>query len=973
MHTASGATSRSTRSSPTSGFVTFSPHDSGRAGARFRRRRFGNGDRSRSARRTNQAGVSPKPTANSERVAALPCHYRDMSKAQNMTIDDALQQIVDWSTRRPRWMSAALIALTAGAADDTEIARLADLAVAECSGDVSQPFVTLRDLRGAVSALPTVKLRFVENVNNVNRLASGEKLEFATDGLSVVYGSNGSGKSGYTRIFKQVCRVRGAAPPILPNVYASAALPASADIGTNVGGTDVIENWTSGSAASPDFKHINVFDSAAASASVKDAAAAPFVPYPVRLLESLGSVIGRVRVELDERIATAADQRPVIAALSQPSEFDHLVARVGLDMTKEDLELSVGLTKEEELELKGLVDDAAKIAEADVISESVSISRQLDGLEAFADSWAAVAALLDAEAIEASDSFGSRMRDARKAADASVLLLSGNSLEGIGTEQWKALWEKARQYSNEHAYPDQVFPHVAAGAVCVLCEQPLSSQAANRFTDLESFVNDSSQAAYSALKEEFADWLSESSEVLAAPSLEVPQEIARLAEKLNVELVDLVKSSLREAQDVLDAHAVTRKGEVAAGRARPEPQGEEVLAVQNWDGRLALDAVEEIRNHLASRQKNLADSQDQEKLLTDATRQALLTERKGIAAASDDLTKHESLNASISACTKAKATCSTNATTDLSGKLSEGLITDALRDGLARELMQLGADRLSVSVAQETVKTKSSFRLKLTTSSGVAVVGDVLSEGELRVLALAAFFMEIKLTGGASAIVFDDPVSSLDHQYRERVAKRLAAESVKRQVIVFTHDLVFLDELAGAARQLGSTPSISAIKSTAAGTGVASLDLPAAGGSFDTQLKHIDAAIAAAKSIWLEDDAEKWAPVSRRIAGDLRTAWERGVEEVLLFKTVSRFRASVMTLKLREVHVEDHLWKELESAMTELSGKGPHDAATAQQSPPLAHHELSAGLDRIRAWRTAVSASRKTTVARRESLLPKAT
>jgi hypothetical protein len=40
--------------------------------------------------------------------------------------------------------------------------------------------------------------------------------------------------------------------------------------------------------------------------------------------------------------------------------------------------------------------------------------------------------------------------------------------------------------------------------------------------------------------------------------------------------------------------------------------------------------------------------------------------------------------------------------------------------------------------------------------------------------------------------VFDDPVSSLDFEWRNNVAKRLVLESKQRQVIVFTHDVVFL-------------------------------------------------------------------------------------------------------------------------------------------------------------------------------------
>src|SRR5208282_968117 len=75
----------------------------------------------------------------------------------------------------------------------------------------------------------------------------------------------------------------------------------------------------------------------------------------------------------------------------------------------------------------------------------------------------------------------------------------------------------------------------------------------------------------------------------------------------------------------------------------------------------------------------------------------------------------------------------------------------------------------------------------------------ILSEGEQRAVALADFLTEIALNPANAGIVLDDPVTSQDHQRKERVARRLVGEAKIRQVIVFTHDLVFLTLIAGAA------------------------------------------------------------------------------------------------------------------------------------------------------------------------------
>ncbi len=50
-------------------------------------------------------------------------------------------------------------------------------------------------------------------------------------------------------------------------------------------------------------------------------------------------------------------------------------------------------------------------------------------------------------------------------------------------------------------------------------------------------------------------------------------------------------------------------------------------------------------------------------------------------------------------------------------------------------------------------------------------------------------------------MLFKYPVSSLDHINRDRVAERLAIESLKRQVVIFTHDIAFLVLLEEACRE----------------------------------------------------------------------------------------------------------------------------------------------------------------------------
>ncbi|WP_428031412.1 hypothetical protein [Ancylobacter sp.] len=68
-------------------------------------------------------------------------------------------------------------------------------------------------------------------------------------------------------------------------------------------------------------------------------------------------------------------------------------------------------------------------------------------------------------------------------------------LPGVGAEAWRTLWEAARRYAVEVAYPDRVFPPTDSESYCVLCHQTLPAEAAARMADFDRFVQADTSAA----------------------------------------------------------------------------------------------------------------------------------------------------------------------------------------------------------------------------------------------------------------------------------------------------------------------------------------------------------------------------------------------------------------------------------------------------------------------------------------------
>lgn len=199
--------------------------------------------------------------------------------------------------------------------------------------------------------------------------------------------------------------------------------------------------------------------------------------------------------------------------------------------------------------------------------------------------------------------------------------------------------------------------------------------------------------------------------------------------------------------------------------------------------------------------------------------------------------------------------------------------------------------------------------------------------------------------------MLDDPVSSLDHRRRWEVAERLAKESLTRQVIIFTHDIYFLLILEQKAEEVGATLTKNYIRRTAEGYGVHSEDLP-----FDVlgtkdrlgRLRQVLVDVSKAAS---EGNEDLQRLLTARCYGQLRLAWERCIEEVLLNGAVQRFSEGVSTQRLKGVTVTDDDYREIDAGMTKCS-KFEHDAAAVVGRLPIpAPDELSDDIEKLAKWR----------------------
>lgn len=170
-------------------------------------------------------------------------------------------------------------------------------------------------------------------------------------------------------------------------------------------------------------------------------------------------------------------------------------------------------------------------------------------------------------------------------------------------------------------------------------------------------------------------------------------------------------------------------------------------------------------------------------------------------------------------------------------------------------------------------------------------------------MALAAFFADLSTAHNASGVIFDDPVSSLDHNYRENVAGRLVKEAAAgRQVIVFTHDIPFLMILDDEARRHGHTPQYQSVNRADDRAGICIPGAPFKAKSVSDIIRKLADRLTTTSVLHANGQRDEWSEQVKAMAGIMRDGWERAAESYVA-PVVQRYNNKIHPGGLRQLTV----------------------------------------------------------------------
>lgn len=851
-----------------------------------------------------------------------------------------LQEILAWAQGLPAWQSDAIARLLAKQTltqdDQDDLFALLKLAhgIPDPKGRTPKP-LTAEQVPAPVEKTAQIGLLAMKNMRHVNAIAENQRLPFSATGLTVIYGDNGSGKSGYSRVLKRACRARDQTETIHPNANLPAGKvgAAEAEFELTVDGVAKDVQWTQGKAAPPELSSFAIFDSRCARAYLDSEDDFSYVPYGLDVFEALAKVCKQLKTATETEHAQYAVDLTAFAPLQGDTAVGKLIASLSAKTTQAQID-ALATLKPEELTQHAELDKSLK--ENNPKEAAARLRLQGRRIATIATNATSKGALVDQAVVAKLRGLADSYRTAQAAAvlAAEEFKEGENLLPGTGGDAWRELFDAARKFAIE-SHPEKVFPELGVDAPCPLCQQPLAEGAA-RLQRFEAFIQQeaekTSQARRTALAAEYKLFIAHS---LTLNLDDVTHDEIRDLDPQLAADVKAFESQLSARQEAIKAAVISHQwDDVTEALANPAARLQLLVDKLNTEADTLDKASDEKARAVLQKQFAELDS----RIRLNQVRDALVT-------AVSKLSHQAKLNQCLSA-------VKTNAISLKASDIAEKVVSKELAEALNREFKALGVGTLRVSLQSRTDRGKALHKLKLELPQS-RNPGDILSEGEQRAVAIGSFLAEIGLSGSKGGIVFDDPVSSLDHRRRERVAKRLASEAAKRQVIVFTHDIYFLCLLVEEAKLAGTTISTQSLVRRAEGFGIADPELPFEGRSVSKRVGALKAQHQSIAKLHKDGEEQEHRKQTVEAYFRLRMAWERAVEEVLLRQVILRFRKGVETQRLAEVVVDDEDYAQVNAGMSRCSNYA-HDKALEGGIAIPDPEELLADINALETWRLQV-------------------
>ncbi|MGN6801234.1 MAG: AAA family ATPase [Ginsengibacter sp.] len=621
----------------------------------------------------------------------------------------------------------------------------------------------------------TIELDSLSAIRGVNRLAKNQTVNFAKN-ITVIYGENGTGKTGYSRILKTIGFSYDNNKSILSNVYA-AAEPQSATINFKSNGTPRTFTWN-GANTDSELQNISVFNSSCVQFSISDRSLI-VSPIGFHLFHLVSDELNALTQLLQGKIAAHPTALLWLDNLTQGTPQQTFIATLSGTSTEQKLIELSDFTPAHEHALTAKEAELSSLNKALLQSQIQTLRAQIAELDTIVSKIEAAKTLLNDTNWQALITINKEISELESKTQTGLKdIADERGIEFYQTPEFNSFIQAAESYIKIIDKPD--YPQ--EGNTCVYCLQPLDDSAKQLLQSYRTLLNDKTQENLAELRKKKARLIQFVSQV--DTNLTFHQHTFGTHENqapVQPKQITDYNTNLGELKTTFTTDAISQGSAFTF----------DYQAVITFfsDKRTALsdslnqksEALANLAAREAALKKEIAELKDR-KLLSGK-----------VAEVKTAIVNHKVVNT-------LNSNSSSFNTTSISRKTSsarEELVRQDFEDIFKKELLSLRKPHLKVDLDFGTDRGSSKVFQKISSHA----LADILSEGEQKAIALAEFLTELQLDNTKAPIVFDDPVNSLDHNIIDEVARRLLKLSNERQVVVFTHSVLLFNSFLYFSKQ----------------------------------------------------------------------------------------------------------------------------------------------------------------------------
>lgn len=747
----------------------------------------------------------------------------------------------------------------------------------------------------------------IKGIKGVNALKEEQNIPISKN-LSIIYGDNGVGKSGYIRILNNAFLSRGD-KSLVRNIYSSVKPKETSCIFKFKDSNNEYELKFPDNSKNYEFSCYSVFDSSSITAHLTSENIVQFLPNGLEFFDAFSNVITRVQELFEIDIRNNLPSNDFIDFFENDTTVKKLIENLSSSTDIKVIQEKSKVSTEELTKLASLEKSLIDLKKVDVTKKVKSLKRNNSQLNELKEEFETLNEYFSETAIsKLKKLINDYIKNKQLSASEGLAQFKTEDIGSIGSDEWKDLIIAAKafaeiQYEDANLYP-------AGKDYCLLCHQPLSKEAKQLIEAYWKYLTSNAEKNLKEIADEISEHLTKLSEL---DTTLLPEDST-----LTEWLTENSETNLKVWNIQLKSVGVLRKQIISSLKSKKwnDEISAKQISLQSFPiiEKLIKEKIlsfneTEINNKIKVTEKEIQELKDRKKLGTI------------IPKITDYIDKHKWAAKAIA------KRFNTRKITQQQKDLFSKFVTEEYVRIFNEECEKLDA-KFGIKISQRATKGNTLKQLVL---EGW-IPSQILSEGEQRAISLADFLTEAQMGNKNKGIIFDDPVNSLDHIRRQTIAERLVKESKVRQVIVFTHDITFLLALQSLGEEETIDCSITTIRKIGDTPGVINNSLPWLASNVKERVKKLNEAIPNLKKAEAGMDPDYYNEEAKKWCGLLRESWERAVEELLLNDAIQRFSPAIQTKRLEKAKFTPDLYKEIEKGMADCSN-WVHDQARAINNP----------------------------------------